>query len=182
MVLVQCSAGVVGEEGHSAGQHFLSWSSSEPCGGGTCTEAREFARIALGARGTRREGILVREGCLGKWRVPSLERQGNWPRGLWDSGEEDGEFWAGRGNRAPRPPATPWLPCALWWSLLGTQLSGHLCSDAAHGPLTLAGWPAVLLEVSCLPRHVPGTAPRDSALALASWWRQTADLTTLAEP
>lgn len=37
----------------------------------------------------------------------------------------------------------------------------------------------MLLEVSCLPRHVPGTAPRDSALALASWWRQTADLTTL---
>lgn len=99
--------------------------------------------------------------------------------GQEDSGEEDGEFWAGRGNLAPWPPATAWLPCALWWSLLGTQISGHLCSDEAHSPLTLAGCPAVLLEVSCLPRHVPGTAPRDSALALASWWRQTADLTTL---
>lgn len=66
------------------------------------------------------------------------------------------------------------VPCCL------VVTDGHRCSDVAPSPLDPTVRPLVLPEVSCLPARARARhCPWESAVALASWWRHTADLTLL---
>lgn len=144
-----------------------------------------FARIAQGAEGAQREGMLVREGCLGRWRVLNLEGQ----RGIGqeDPGNPGRMMVRSKGWAVARFQATAFSSCLAallsLMSLLDTALGASVLRRSSQppkpccSPRSAAGG----LLPTCLPRHMLGAAPGESAVALSSWWRQTADPTTLTE-